>query len=70
MIGWWKRWRERRRLARLPERPGHCDVPGCKEHGMIWLNGHEIICWEHYCQRMHDIRANWDAMGPMMKGEK
>jgi len=29
---------------------GKCDF--CDNYGMIWLNGQQILCWDHYCQEM------------------
>lgn len=44
LVTWLRRCRE---VARKMHN-GQCDRPGCTEYGMIFLNGREIICWNHY----------------------
>jgi len=29
---------------------GKCDL--CDSDGTIWLNGRDILCWEHYVEAM------------------
>lgn len=36
--------------------PSSCEVEGCENYGMIFLEGREILCWDHYVQRMKEIR--------------
>lgn len=30
--------------------PGRCDR--CNDHAMIWFNGWQLLCWNHYCDEM------------------
>lgn len=34
--------------------PGCCER--CNGYGVILLNGHKFLCWEHYCQEMQAHR--------------
>lgn len=44
---------------RRPERGrmhnGKCDIEGCERDGTIFLDGRQILCWEHYGERMRKI---------------
>ena len=37
---------------------GKCDL--CDNQGIIWLDGRNILCWDHYCEEMQRIRKEVD----------
>lgn len=48
-----------------------CNIPDCKEYGIIWLDGALILCWNHYCesQIMPDWTEIWNKRPPECKCE-
>jgi len=38
-------------------RAGLCYAPGCRQDGMVWLDGAGIFCWDHYCAEMKRQRS-------------
>jgi hypothetical protein len=33
-------------------RAGLCFAPGCRHHGIVWLDQVGILCWDHYAEQM------------------
>jgi hypothetical protein len=35
----------------------NCQELGCIEFATVCLDGSQWLCWEHYCDRMHELRG-------------
>lgn len=40
-----------------------CYAPGCKEHGVVWLDQAGIFCWDHYAEQMRAYRLSSNKRG-------
>jgi hypothetical protein len=50
-MSWW--WPFKKKAERKMHN-GKCDL--CDEHCLVWLDGEGLFCWDHYIERMQQLR--------------